>query len=88
MVVRIAAMDVHIPETGNQEFAGSIDDLCLFNPDIPSDGRDGAVRQKNGCIFQNSTVDDVDDRHVLNGDRFGRVKPKGDGGDKSKHAPV
>ena len=78
-------MDVHVPKTRNQEFSGAIQDLHIFNRDFPPDSSDGAVGQKNGNIFLNPTVQDVDDRHMANGNRFGGGKRQGNGGGKSEH---
>ena len=80
-------MNMHVPESRNQEFAGAIQNPRVFNGDFLPHRRDGAVRQQNSNISLNLAILDIDDRDMLDGDWFRNRQGQGKSGGKSKHGP-
>ena len=62
-------VDVHVPQAGDQEFAGGIDDAgARRRLDAPADRGDAAVGNRDRDVFARRSAGRIDDRGVLKDD--------------------
>ncbi len=75
-------MRVHIPQAWDQESAAAVDDARASRRRPRRDARNRGVVDRDRAIREDSSVDDIDDAHMRDGERP-RLRRDGGGGDSN-----